>query len=604
MKKWLLPLALALGLSLALPLPALAVERMKGYDYGDGGENYTVEQALEAPNADVVLLRRHGVHGFLDQTVRDYELWLCWEDDYKKLILPSTVEVEGQMSLMYPTDRAPDSLTLSEDGSTLTYVYSFEDALYNAHGQPLHEAGSYTYTVDLATGELDVTHEAGDASLSSSLGAEGTTFVDVSPEDWFAPYVDVCVEAGLMKGTGEGKFSPSQVLSGYECAVLALRLHNLGRGGDGTFEKAPWDWGYVFMTFPDGTMKEGYLSDETAWDWTRLHRADDGHFGFRLDTEEEKEWGRSMDYQAVTLSVNGVEYTGELHLAGEGFLYFDFANMDDYHAIHCAYVPTPNAWWRDAWYYAEQNGLTNLLMAGNDERWTFAERMAAVTDLPAINDIQGLPDTGVPDTLELYRAGVLTGSDEYGTFHGFSTMTRAEGAAICARILWPELRVSFSPKPLETYENYTLTYLREDGVRKGGPYRAQHSMDLVVPDPHSLMRLDGVELSIPDGYEVQTVGDGLAGLAKWDDDVFHFGLIDSQGRFQAATREEVYENPRLAYFPYTSDELHNGYESRGAFFNAQGEQVTPTFDWAGTINAEGAGFVGMDRKIYRIQFEK
>ena len=29
---------------------------------------------------------------------------------------------------------------------------------------------------------------------------ENTAFSDVSPDDWFAPYVEVCVEAGLMEG--------------------------------------------------------------------------------------------------------------------------------------------------------------------------------------------------------------------------------------------------------------------------------------------------------------------------------------------------------------------------------------------------------------------
>ena len=51
---------------------------------------------------------------------------------------------------------------------------------------------------------------------------EETGFVDVSAGDWFAPYVEVCVEEGLMAGTGEG-------------GVLATRggagLGGFGRGG-------------------------------------------------------------------------------------------------------------------------------------------------------------------------------------------------------------------------------------------------------------------------------------------------------------------------------------------------------------------------------------
>ena len=303
-----------------------------------------------------------------------------------------------------------------------------------------------------------------------------------------------------MKGTGEGKFSPYETLSGQECAVLALRLYDLEQGGDGTFEKAPQDWGYATLTLPDGTGKEGYLWYNAAWTWVMLGRADPGHFGFRLETEEEREWGRSMDYQKARLVVSGVEYTGEMHLHRPDLLYYQFASAEDNEAIQRARsVPDPSAWWRDAWYYAEQNGLTDVLGDGSVRR-TFAYRMAAVTDLPAINEISGLPDAAEPYVLELYRAGVLTGSDEYGTFLPYSTLTRAEAAAICARILRPELRVRFSPKPLETYEKYTLTYLRKDGDRPGGPIAPRHSLDLLVLDPHSLLRIDGVEIPVPEGY--------------------------------------------------------------------------------------------------------
>lgn len=580
---------------------------------------WNVERQLETPNCTVVLMWTDLTGVPEPEHVRDYVLALISkesvepEKQFLGLLLPSTVAVKGEFAFQYPTDRAPDEMFLNEDGSVLTYVYSFEEALFNDRGDLLHEAGTYTYRVDTATGELNVSHEAESSPSSPALGAEGTTFVDIAPGDWFAPYVEVCAQEGLMRGTGEGAFSPYGTLSEYESTVLALRLHDLGQDGDGSFEKAPWDWGYAFLTLPDGTVREGYLGDGSSWDWTRLGRADDGHFGFRLDTEEEQEWGRSMDYQRAALTLNGKEYAGDLHLNGSGFLYFDLSgNWDDdeeyregYYAIQGARsAPSPNVWWRDAWYYAEENGLEDLLNRGSGRR-IFALQMAAVTDLPAINEIPGLPDTGDSDILELYRAGVLTGSDEYGTF-GDLPLTRAEAAAICARILRPELRVSFSPKPLETYENYTLTYLRKDGERPGGPYCPMHSMDLVVPDHHSLLRLDGAELTVPEGYTVETVGDGVAGLidlayegeGQAED---RFGLLDSQGRFRACTRDQVFAMSR---YPYDNGEFHNGYRYQGAFFNEKGEQASQAFDWAGVIDTQGAGFVGLDGNIYRIQFEK
>lgn len=49
-------------------------------------------------------------------------------------------------------------------------------------------------------------------------------FSDVAPGDWFAPYVAVCVEEGLMAGTGENCFAPERELTLKEALVLAARL--------------------------------------------------------------------------------------------------------------------------------------------------------------------------------------------------------------------------------------------------------------------------------------------------------------------------------------------------------------------------------------------
>lgn len=456
-------------------------------------------------------------------------------------------------------------------------------------------------------------------TLSPALAAQPDTgFSDVAEDDWFAPYVQVCVEGGLMQGVGDGQFAPGETLSSKESAVLALRLYDLGHGGDGTFAAAPAEWGYAALRFPDGTVREGYVNDETVWERRRTSRVGSS-FGFALHTDEERTWGLAMDYQTVPLSLNGETYTVQLHLLWAQdqpvFLCVGLdEDVEDYvarwdtlnSALADAFrAPAPQQWWRDAWYYAYANDLALSLEAANDDRCFFAQRLAAVTHLPVLNDIHALPDEGDPDVLALYRAGVLTGTDAYGTFAGNKTLTRAEAAAICARILRPELRVEFSLLPLETYESYTLTYLQEDGERPGGPYRPMQSETLLIPDDHTLLRLDGVAFAAPEGYEFVTVDNDQAGLSAWDADarVTSYGFMDSQGQFREATQDEVYALPRHP----DVEGLYNGYQSglgNSIFYNAQGQQVTPAFAWHGVINDQGAGFVGLDRKIYRIEFEK
>ena len=118
-------------------------------------KNREVVKTLESDLCTAVLTKGR----YLDQ-YDDYILSLVYkpgsplgEGTIKQLLLPSTIYAD--VYTYHPTDRSPDSLELSPDGRTLTYVYHFDEALMS-----FHEAGTYTYTVDLATGELSVVHTA------------------------------------------------------------------------------------------------------------------------------------------------------------------------------------------------------------------------------------------------------------------------------------------------------------------------------------------------------------------------------------------------------------------------------------------------------------
>ena len=85
------------------------------------------------------------------------------------------------------------------------------------------------------------------------------------------------------------------------------------------------------------------------------------------------------------------------------------------------------------------------------------------TEINSIAD-GSLPDvdavllgSGAPERIyTLYRAGILTGSDEYGTFHPYTNITRAEVAAIISRMIDPVQRKSLSlqQQPQISLENY------------------------------------------------------------------------------------------------------------------------------------------------------
>ena len=81
--------------------------------------------------------------------------------------------------------------------------------------------------------------------------------------------------------------------------------------------------------------------------------------------------------------------------------------------------------------------------------------------LEPINAITALPDSDEAMVLAYYNAGILTGTDEYGSFQGGKGLTRAEAAAMVSRIIRPGLRLSFTPAD---YSPFTAAYLTPDTV--------------------------------------------------------------------------------------------------------------------------------------------
>lgn len=504
--------------------PALA-EWSKGYDYGV--DNYTVEQTLTAPDAQVVLLKRQGAHGFLDQSMREYELWLCWEDDYKQLILPSTVEVAGELGPLYPTDRAPDAMEVNWSEKALTYLYSFDEPLFNISGEMLHDKGDYLYTVDISTGDLSVKYTE---ATSSALPEGG--FTDVSPTDWFAPYVDVCVEAGLMKGTGAGQFSPNSFVTRAEAMTIAARLHHILNGGDGNLPAPPEGWGLMTVEFENGTVLH---FDSDAY---RLYPIPmSSVLGAVVSQEQMKtlDWFGREDFVRAKISAEFADgtagpwpclvYWNSWGGEGQGHMRFkreyETGTEEEQEGfdrlmgkLTSLKRPSMKGWFRNTVHYLETVGLGGSSFNYFEAALSDANRMEYVRYLDAVakdilnedtylNDISDFPDsTKHMDTeavLRFYNAGILTGKDEYGTFAPEHTLTRAECAAMASRILKPELRLKFQPTPTPEKYRYELTYLMDDPMES---HEVTHPVLPLVDgskDYGGILTLDGEIIPWPYG---------------------------------------------------------------------------------------------------------
>lgn len=134
--------------------------------------------------------------------------------------------------------------------------------------------------------------------------------------------------------------------------------------------------------------------------------------------------------------------------------------------IHCIFytgtenfVQTGGKWYDVYVSYARANGIAgdfypDGVLEDKIARADFAYLLSKAMPEDALLGINNIPDGAIPDVsqsywcsgeiYELYRAGVLTGSDPAGDFEPYSSVGRAEAAAIVARMADAGLRKTFS----------------------------------------------------------------------------------------------------------------------------------------------------------------
>lgn len=639
---------------------------------------WNVERQLEAPSCTVVLMWSELCGA--PEMVRDYALLLVTKEDVtpeeraQRLLLPSTAAVKGEFASQYPTHRVPDSLSLNVDGSVLTYVYSFEEALFNADGETLHEAGTYTYRVETATGELTVSHTP---LPSPALGAEGTTFVDVDPGDWFARGVADCAREGIMTGTGADAFSPEATLTYPECVMLAYRLYDRAHGGDGSLLKAPEGWGYMTLETDDGSLcYGGFGGDPYVWG----SFFPDGPTGRALlyllprDEEMNDLFFRIPLDSGATVTLEGKSFHGTvsiLRMPMSHTHYFTFSPDElsaDQELLPAVNIPAGDKWWRDLAYTVKQRGWEELFplypQAHTAIRYTFASQLDAVVDLPRRFEVPVIPDLSredFPQVFRLYEAGILGGTDNYGTFTGGGELTRAEAAVMAARVLDESLRLREPPRPMPSPETggYTLTYLADgslswysadrqpfcclerrtgedesgpvgfltlegeltpweeivpkgmewDGMERQGPYVRIWLRDRETEELFAGILDENARWVVPPGeYDsVWVLEEGFGASSGWGEEV-RFFLLDGEGQ---VIRQAEYDDPAIAapeYYPQPQPwggvTAPSGWLPGRRYYQwPDGSPASGWFDDCGELSPDGRGFVEKDGRVYRIQFE-
>lgn len=184
------------------------------------------------------------------------------------------------------------------------------------------------------------------------------------------------------------------------------------------------------------------------------------------------------------------------------------------------------------WYasyvdYLEKLGVEVPDPVKQATRQEFIAMLAAVVPedmLTPINQITALPDTADAAVLSFYNAGILTGVDDWGTFAPDKTLTRAETAAMVARVARPELRESFTPAD---YAMFTAAYLKPaDVLFTNGVTAGQYL-------PYIQTLIDGLEADCAaQGMEFNWFNtvDGVIFLDYVEDTALaHFGVTAKDG---------------------------------------------------------------------------
>jgi len=259
------------------------------------------------------------------------------------------------------------------------------------------------------------------------------------------------------------------------------------------------------------TYKDGQFTDVTSDKWFATSVASSYELGFMNGTDDKvfSPTGNVTVAQAITIA----------------------ARVNDAYSSKGTAFDQGGKNWYDCYVdYAIKNGIITDGQFDSYTRNITRAEMAVVFSkavpadfLGAKNDIKEIPD--IPSTnsyfdevLMLYKAGVVMGSDEFGTFKPNNNITRAEAAAIINRVAIPESRLSGSLTDANYGDAYYLISdpgtLKEGQVNNESPWNYDNRGRFgVISNTANGLDDASVEHKVEIWRDVEDVTEGLVG---WD----------------------------------------------------------------------------------------
>ncbi|MCI9349233.1 MAG: S-layer homology domain-containing protein [Oscillibacter sp.] len=277
-------------------------------------------------------------------------------------------------------------------------------------------------------------------------------FADVPAGNWCAEYVKTVYEYGIMGGVSETAFNPNGTLSTAAAIAIACRLHNLyfGMGADFSLE------GFWFDGYEAYAIKAGIIPDKKTYVYdTPVTRATFATFISNALYEADLQQINEIPDGSIPDVTSGTPYRDAVFaLKNAGVLNLSDADLESLGQTIGHYESTGNI-------YEFLYGVDPLLIR----------------------------DRSYSAIYRLYRAGILTGNDAYGTFTPNAGITRGSAAAMISRVLEPSLRKNIvltrkpvSLVPMNQLANYSR--LRKNTSQKEFTQAYEAARKIVEPLAH------------------------------------------------------------------------------------------------------------------------
>ncbi len=311
------------------------------------------------------------------------------------------------------------------------------------------------------------------------------TYSDVNSGEWYYYYVGFAYEYGIMSGTSEGYFEPGGRITIAEAITVAARLNAMYYGNNINLSSQR---DYAFnnhYTGRLGTVDGG--AKYTVPTYGRIEVSDgDNYFG---DTPKSNHYIRMEGVGTQSSSAMSWFVPYLTYAASEG-------------------IVTPTEFSGRYSSPATRSELAHILYRALPECYS---RINEISPIPDVNSASSY----YAEILKMYEAGVLTGSDEYGTFYPNSYVQRCEAAAMVSRILNTDLRVQFTlnqNKPYVTL-NYTWRYPyngRTFGINVDISY---YDYNYFVSKPRTYNNYAVYAQDVADETALYTISEALRGMA-------------------------------------------------------------------------------------------